>query len=374
MRILQVVALVSPDGAFGGPLRVAVNQSIELLKRGHDVTLVAATRGFRETPTEIEGVPVRLFEARTVLPGAGFPGVASPGLAMWVRAHCAEFDVVHVHFGRDLMVLPTAMSARGGKVPYVLQTHGMVTASQHPLAGPVDAIWTRRLLRDAAAVLYLTELERGQLEDVARGPLRLVHLGNGVPDYPQARRGSDIPEVLFVARLHPRKQPLAFIEMAKALLDEGVAAQFTLVGPDEGEGAAVRRAVAGETRICWQGALAPVDIPRRMADASVYVLPSIQEPYPMTVLEAMAVGLPVVVGEDCGLAPLIRQAQCGVVARRRSRGDTAGFADAVRSLLADPVLAADKGGLARKAARNEFGMCAIGDRLSRLYDEIRRDG
>jgi hypothetical protein len=41
MRILQVVTLISPDGAYGGPARVALNPSAELIRRGHDVTLGA---------------------------------------------------------------------------------------------------------------------------------------------------------------------------------------------------------------------------------------------------------------------------------------------------------------------------------------------
>ncbi len=92
--------------------------------------------------------------------------------------------------------------------------------------------------------------------------LRLASLGNGVPDYPAAVDGPGTPEVLFAARMHPRKRPLVFVEMAKALLDAGVDARFTLVGPDEGEGAALRAALKGDPRISWEGALASAAIPR----------------------------------------------------------------------------------------------------------------
>jgi glycosyltransferase involved in cell wall biosynthesis len=366
MRVLQVVALISPDGCYGGPARVALNQSAELLKRGHEVTLAAATRGFRVPPTEVDGVPVRLFDVRTILPKSGFPGLGSPGLVRWFHVHGPSFDVVHIHFGRDLVVLPVAASARWHKIPYVLQTHGMVVPSRHPLARPLDAVWTRRLLRDAGAVLYLTDQERVQLGNVARASLDLVQLGNGVPNYPPAAFGTEPVEVLFVARMHARKRPLMFVEMAKALLDEGIDAQFTLIGPDEGEGAALTAATEGEPRISWEGALAPADVPRRMAAATIYVLPSEREPFPMTVLEAMAIGLPVVVAADCGLAPLVRSAHCGVVVD----GEATAFADAVRSLLADRPRRVEMGELARKTAHNEFGMAAIGDRLTGVYDDV----
>jgi glycosyltransferase involved in cell wall biosynthesis len=368
MRILQVVALLGPDGAYGGPARVALNQSAELIRRGHDVTVAAGTQGYPVSTRELNGVPVRLFSARTLLPGTGFPGMGAPGLARWFRSSGASFDAVHIHFGRDLVVLPVAAAARRRRIPYVLQTHGMVVPSHHPLAGPLDTVWTRKLLRDAQAVLYLTEQEREQLREVGRTQLRLVPVGNGVPDYPTAGHRPRPPEVLFVARMHARKRPLVFVDMAKTLLSEGLDARFTLVGPDEGEGAALRAALDSDPRISWEGALTPAAIPQRMAAASVYVLPSVREPYPMTVLEAMSVGLPVVVSADCGLAPLVQRARCGIV----TNGEMPAFVAAVKSILADRLLAQAMGERARDTARSDFGMRAIGDRLIHVYTECRR--
>jgi len=363
MRILQLVALLSPDGAYGGPARVALNQSSELIRRGHQVTIAAATRGYRIPPSELNGVPVRLFRARTLLPGIGFPGMGAPGLTRWFRRAGAEFDIVHIHFGRDLVVLPVAVAARRDRIPYVLQTHGMVVPSSHPLAGPLDAVWTRKLLRDANAVLYLNDQERQQLRDVAGTQLHLAQVGNGVPDYPVADDRPAPTEVLFVARMHARKRPIAFVEMAKTLLSEGLDARFTLIGPDEGEGPALRAAVQSDPRITWEGALTPAAIPHRMAMASVYVLPSVREPYPMSVLEAMAVGLPVVISDDCGLAPTVDRARCGIV----TNGEIPALAAAVKSLLDDRLSAQEMGDRARDAARADFGMSAIGDQLMAIY-------
>jgi glycosyltransferase involved in cell wall biosynthesis len=261
--------------------------------------------------------------------------------------------------------MPVAAAARRDRLPYVLQTHGMVIPSRHPLAGPLDAVWTRKLLRDAKAVLYLTEQERAQLGEVARTPLRSVQIGNGVPDYPAACPHLGPPEVLFVARMHARKRPLVFVEMAKTLLHDGLDARFTLVGPDEGEGVALREALKGEPRITWEGALTPAEIPGRMAEASVYVLPSVREPYPMAVLEALSVGLPVVVSADCGLAPLVERSGAGIV----TDGGARSFAESVKSILSERLLASTMSERARETARSDFGMSAIGERLIGVYTE-----
>lgn len=366
MRILQVVTLISPDGAFGGPARVALNQSAELRRRGHDVTVTAATRGYRVPPTELNGVPVKLFPVRTLIPKTKFSGMGSPAMTRWFHAAGADFDLVHVHFGRDLVGLPTALSARRRRIPYVLQTHGMVVPSDHPLAGPVDTMFTRRALRDAAAVFYLLTEEQQALKMVGGSRLELVPLPNGVPFHPEVTPRPGPPEVLFAARLHARKRPLAFVEMAKQVLDLGLDARFTLIGPDEGEGAAVRAALGDDPRITWQGALPYSEMVGRMASAQLYVLPSVREPYPMSVLEAMSVGLPVVVSGDCGLAPLVARTQCGIV----TEPTTPALVSAVTRILADRDLASRMGRWGRAVARAEFGMEAIGDRLVATYSKL----
>lgn len=362
MRILQVVPLLSPDGAFGGPARVALNQSAELARRGHDVTLAAGTRGYRVAPRESDGVPLRLFPARRIVPFMGFSGLAVPGLLRWVGDNAGDFDVLHIHLGRDLMVMPVAARTQALHVPYVAQTHGMVTPTSNPLAVPFDAMWTRRVLKGAVAVLHLNETEGRQLREVAGGNIRLIELPNGVPRYPVVRSCARVPEVLFLGRLHARKRPLLFVDMARRLLTEGIQARFTLIGPDEGEGDAVLAAIGDEARITWEGPIDPQEVPQRMAQASAYVLPAEREPYPMTVLEAMSVGLPVVVCGDCGLAPAVRLSGSGEVAD----GTGNCLANAVRTVLADVD---SYGRRAHDTARREFSMSAVADRLSTIYRE-----
>jgi glycosyltransferase involved in cell wall biosynthesis len=104
-----------------------------------------------------------------------------------------------------------------------------------------------------------------------------------------------------------------------------------------------------------------------MAAAAIYVLPSEREPYPMSVLEAMSVGLPVVISADCGLAPLVERARCGVV----TDGETPALVAAVRSMLTDEAAARAMGKRARETALSEFGMRAIGEQLIDIYATAR---
>ena len=364
MRIISVVTLITPDGAYGGPVRVAVNQAAALRDLGHQVILLAGHRGFAEAPSTVDGFPVRLYPARRILPGTGFAGLTSPGLLRALRGLLPGADVVHIHAARDLITLPAAALAAQAKVPYFLQTHGMIDPSNHPLAKPLDALLTRRLLRGAASVFHLTDFERRQLTDVA-GTMRFSSLANGVPlaHLPAAPTN----EVLYLARLAPRKRPLVFIEAAQSLHQEFPDTRFAMVGPDEGEAPAVTEAIRAANAIGstvnWEGGLAPEATLDRMSSAAVYVLPSVNEPYPMSVLEAMSLGKPVVVTDTCGLAEFITDHEAGLVVD--SHVPT--LVEALRTLLNDPAQAQAMGRRGRDAVRKELSMDAIGRNLVAQY-------
>jgi glycosyltransferase involved in cell wall biosynthesis len=367
VRILSVVTLVSPLGEYGGPLRVAVNQAQALAAQGHTVTLAGAARGFDgPSPSRVDGVDAELHPALTILPRTGFAGLGSPGLWRWLRRNVTRYDVVHVHAARDLVTLPAARIAAKRGVRYVVQPHGMIDESDNPLARPLDAALTRPVLRGAAHVLYLTNHEGDDLQRVADG-LSLVHLINGVPEHEQADF-SGPPTVLFLARLAARKRPVIFVEAARKVAPRHPGTRFVVVGPDEGEGEAVRTAIAQARAegvdITWDGAVAPEETGAVMASASLYVLPSVDEPYGMSALEAMAAGLPVIMTDTCGLAGMVRDADAGEVT-----DDTlASLVDAMDRQLANPERGRAQGVNGRDYVRTHNSMTAIADQLLSLYD------
>ncbi|KIQ11789.1 glycosyltransferase [Rhodococcus sp. MEB064] len=367
MKILHVVTLISPDGAYGGPVRVAVNQARELIARGHDVTIAAGTRGFDVIPTEQDGVPVRLFPVRSVLPGAGFAGLSSPAMVAWFLRHGRDYDVIHVHLARDLVTLPVARIAVARSQRLFTQTHGMIDPTGKMLAKPLDGVFTRPVLRRASAVFHLTDHEKSDVAAVAGPEVGFVRLANGVPtsERPATSTG-DRPHVLFLARLQARKRPVDFVDAAVAVLAEGHSARFTLIGPDEGEGDAVSSRIAGSgagDSIEWRGALPPERTLDAMREADVYVLPSVNEPYPMSVLEAMSVGIPVIVTDTCGLAPMVAENACGAV----TNGTVESLTAALSALLADPPVLRRAGDNALRTVRETSGMPAVARTLEAEY-------
>ncbi|MFI1044511.1 glycosyltransferase [Streptomyces griseoruber] len=372
MRLLHVVTLVSDDGAFGGPTSVAAAQLEECAARGHDVRLVSLWRGkgAAPAPRRVGTVPFVSRPARRLVPGRGCLGLMHPLLLWDLWRETGRADAVHLHAGRDLVSLAALAVARLRGRDYVTQTHGMVEPRTAPVARVFDRLFVP-LLRGARACLVLTERERRELCAVLGpdGP-PLVDLPNGlrvstVTDADRTRTGHD---VVFLARLHPRKRPEAFVEMAALVHKESDEARFTLYGADEGSLPAVRRLI--EDRgighvVSYGGALDHAAALAAYRRAAVYVLPSVQEPFPMTVLEALAEGTPVVCTDSNGIAAELARRQAALV----TDGSPEALADAVGRLLADPELRHRLAEAGRRAIDEVFSIRAVVDRLEKLYRE-----
>jgi len=367
MRIAHVVTYISPDGAFGGPVRVALGQAAALAEQGHNVTVFAASPDNTPQTIDTDGYQIRTFPARRIHRGLGFAGMFAPGLTKSLRRDLAQLDIVHVHLARDLVTLPAARAARKSNVRLIVQPHGMIDRSQNPLAAPIDAWEVKSALAEAHAVLTLTDRESRDIQQIAP-TARVERIANGIriadlPSYDERAGG-----VVFLARLHQRKRPGAFVEMAAKLVHRGVAADFILAGPDEGEAdqvLALIRASEADKRIRWIGPVDPSETDALLREARVFVLPSIGEVFPMSILEAFAAGTPVVTTSSLGIASKCRDYGAAVV----TDGTVDALSDAVSEILSSSHLSSELRAGARRFLEAELSIDAVADHLVKLYEE-----
>jgi glycosyltransferase involved in cell wall biosynthesis len=147
------------------------------------------------------------------------------------------------------------------------------------------------------------------------------------------------PWCLFVGQLCHRKGVSALLGAARTL----PSVTFRLVGPVRNP--ALLRGLPANVE--WLGPLDRGPLAAELAAADLFVLPSLEDAYPLASLEAMADGLPQVVSDHVGTAPLVRDAEAGLVVRA---GNPDALAVAIHGLARDSERRIAMGQAARKAA------------------------
>jgi glycosyltransferase involved in cell wall biosynthesis len=265
---------------------------------------------------------------------------------------------------RDPVTTATAAWARLRGIPYVFEPLGMFRARLRKVAvkRTLDSTLYRGVASGAAAVVVASGIERDDVAAAGVVPPDRIHVrGNGFPEpfeTPAADRGElgipdGAPVILYVGRIAAGKG----IEHLVAAVHELPEAHLVLVGPDDRHGVAE---TLGGDRV---DVLGPTDGPPlglfRLAD--VFVLPSAGESFGMAAAEAAAAGTPVVVTDRCGVADFFAEGEALVVP-----DDRTAILDAVRSVLADPLLRQrlSAGGV---AAARRSSWDAVTDRQEEIY-------
>lgn len=367
LNILQVGGLAGPGAAAGGVWAVARTQSAALKDLGENVELVGGWLGrVPEAAATPDGQgPVTLFRVRRPFPGARLRGLVSLRLPRYVAFRAKSADVVQVHLCRDFITTAATMLLSRGKTPVIAQSHGMLAPSRSLPVRIYDAVITRWLVRIPQLWLTLTDDEEKGLQQLGVDPARMRRVVNATAEAARTWSDPELPVFLFAARLAPRKQPAVFVQAALDALDQGLDARFILAGPDQGEAARVRaliNASAHAERFELSGELSPAQVQSAMAVCTAYVLPALQEPYPMSVIEAAAAGTPLIVTSECGLAADLYEGDAALLPEPTADA----FCQAMLKLAADPDRRIELGSNARRLHQRLWSAQQLAEDLRKL--------
>ncbi len=291
----------------------------------------------------------------------------------------ASANGVHIHGCWESCTLIAASAARKAGVPYVLSAHGMLErwalANKRVKKSVYAALFEHRNLNGAVCLHALTHAEALDYRSFGyRGPIAIIPNGVEANDsadpslfldqYPEAK---DKRLLLFLGRIHYKKGVDLLVNAWAQLADSYPDALLVIAGPDsEGTLAKVMETVTRldiADRVLFTGMLDASMKWSALAAAGYFVLPSYSEGLSVAALEAMSMGVPLILSEQCNL-PQIAKHGAGWQVQTN-----------IQSLVGALQVALDLTGTkrrvfraeARELARREFGWSNVTERMASLY-------
>jgi len=385
LRILQIIPVFS--ALFGGPVRVVRFISKELAKR-HEVTVYTTSaldhrRDFKHSTFEDKLGGYRVVYFPRAFRFTGFN--VSPSMARALKDTIMEYDVVHLHSWRHFQDVITHHYAKKYNVPYVLQVHGSLPwiSAKQKLKLIYDVSFGYRLLRDASKVIALSRVEAEQYRSRGVPEEKIAIIPNGIdlseyanlPPRGAFKKKFGIPEdkkvILYLGRIH-RTKGIDLLVEAYAYLRKEMSykdAVLVIAGPDDGylnEAKTLAYTLGVSSSIIFTGFIAHDDKLKALVDADVFVTPSFYG-FPMTFLEACAVGTPIVTTSLRDKLEWI-DGNVGYVIQPTFND----LAEAIYRIISDERLRGKLSKNCMEKVKSEFSIEKVVERLEKVYEEAVR--
>lgn len=350
--------------AEAGGAQVHVRDLLDGLRAEVEPVLVVGDEGFLVDEARRLGVETHLLPSMVREISPRLDRVAAARLAALIDQR--KPDLVHTHSSKAGLL--GRLAARRQGVPAIHTAHSWafsdgVSRRRKAFAIPTEALaarWTSRFI-----VVSQADREVGLRYGVARAEqVRVVH--NGVRDTTLRADPSRTvrPRITMVARMAEPKDHMLLLEALSQ-----VAAPFRLRLVGDGP---LRPRI--EARIAALGlgehvelTGARLDVAELLADSEIAALISVQEGFPLVVLEGMRAGLPVIASDVGGIREAVRPGRNGFLV---PRGDVAALRARLDELLRDPALRERMGRQSRQDYEAQFSVEGMIEATLQVYGEL----
>lgn len=369
MRVLHVAPSIAR--VYGGPTYSLAAYSRAALSKGVEITIAAPSppADDRWFASELPGA--ELHEFRTYGGGAF---LASPTLHSWLRSHGSRFDVVHVHgLLNPISSLAAKRCVRKGW-PVVIRPFGTMSRYTYAhrrgaLKQAYGKLLDRANLERASAVHFTTTVERAESvwQEIEWGERAYV-----VPppwiEYAGSRQSApsrDSQTVLYFSRLHPVKSAELLLDAWPAVQLRLPSAQLVIAGGGEPSYVRALRARAEHLgpAVTFAGFVEGEAKRELFSRAAIFVLPSLHENFGISVLEALAAGLPAVITAEVQLSSFVREHTLGIISERSTKA----FSASIVAALEDRALRERCRTQGAALVTRYFSPRIIGDQLLDMY-------
>lgn len=387
VKVLHVIPSVA--ARYGGPSQAIYQICVHLSSQGI-VPIIATTNadGVGVLPVPLgklepyQNIPT-IFFRRNVSESFKY----SRSLAQWLDINVANFDLVHIHAVFSHSSISAARACRRHSVPYLVRTIGSLDpwgVRHKPFRKKI--FWhlaVKQMLQGAAAIHYTSQteqylaestlhLQRGVVIPLGVDEKLLQSISEQNPFfilYPNLREN---PYVLTLCRLHPIKNLETLIKLFVGVTQQFDLKHWKLVIAGDGEPEYVERLrrqaalIGGEQRVLFVGWLHGEEKRGALLAANLFALLSHQENFGLSVVEAMACGVPVLISEGVNLADEVTTKRAGwVVPLAKQEIETT-----LHAALTDPNERVVRGQAARTLVLQQYTWPKVADELVKLYGKL----
>jgi len=389
MNILQISQSFCPCLESGGVVRVVYEISKELDAKGHNVTVYTTDRCTNRLQVEnnvvvpFDGIKVYYF--RNLSNKLSKHNIATPyQLFRKIKNDIKNFDIIHIHEHRTLLAVIVHFYAKKNNVPYIIQAHGSVLPffQKTRLKRLFDKLWGNNILKDSSKVIAGTEAEFDQYIQMGVKKEQIEIIPNAInfqiykklPLRGSFRKKFGLNEtdkiILYLGRINRIKGLDLLLKSFKLLKNDSNQFKLVFIGQDDGYLRYLEKEIdeSIENNIIFIGVVNENVKLEAYVDADVYVLPSLFDNFPITVLEALAAGTPVIVTEYCLIGDIVKKAGRVVDYNEKSLNE------AILEILSNNDLKMKLGKNGRKLIRDNYSLEKVGEKIENLYYDIKIRG
>lgn len=277
-----------------------------------------------------------------------------------------EIEIVHAHAARDYHL--AAMAVR-------MVSHTQLVLTRHVLF-PLRSI-NKPILKSVSRVIAVSRAVAASLQQngvIESSKITVVHNGIDIDRFTQSisRDGDSTVLVGTVGHLAPIKGHDVFVRAAALIKEQRAGVKFVVIGEDKSSQMDHRKAL--ESLIAGMNLSESVampgwcdDIAAALSSLTLFVSAARSEPFGLSIVEAMAAGLPIVATTSEGALEIIED---GVTGKLVPVDDPESLAKAISDLLDDPDERSRLGLNAQVAARQRFSLARMASDTERVYREV----
>jgi len=323
MRVVHSLNVYKPSFLSLNGITIYVENLVNYMKKNHEICVCSANisnlkgnKIFKKTTIKKEEGIFKLYLDSLTLKNRGgfinyFPiGFYNKGIQRLIN----QYDIFHIHGYRNFLSFLISKFALKKNKPYVIQPHGSIPilSGKKNTKKIFDYFFGYIMLKKASAVIAMNSYEENFYKKLGINKDKIFLVGNGInlEEIQKVNIGafrkklgieSDSKIIMYLGRINKTKNIDIIINLANKLILNNKSFKFKIIiiGPDEGDLSRLKKLAKKLNVLDSVYFYGPIyDIKSKYSalnDADIFIQPSKLEGFPTNVIEALALGKPVVV-------------------------------------------------------------------------------